>query len=353
MIFSIDRINEANNSSIPKQNVQVESKDFSFFENTLNVIMNEQIEFEVNLIQVNEGLLGKAAKHVVSKQFDKIKSLNIKDILSKILDMFVEAVQKLEEMFSVFLVSLINKNTRIKLYKNKLSNFNSSITFNKKNFDYSNILENNTFSSYESEITKVYDSFVDSLVSLNKATTPVELAKILSDIKDDSKYDSEDLDIIRGKLLSKNINVSTSDFADELFKYFRNGKSEPNKKSVISSTEVKKIAETYFDNKKQESIIKRESTKLRTKAFSLKAKIKTANIFTYVPDNVSINMSCVQDYNTIVNSKCRKIRDICDIYRLYYSAKIDALKEYNYKCRDILIEAIKEIVKEEAKKNDK
>ena len=53
-----------------------------------------------------------------------------------------------------------------------------------------------------------------------------------------------------------------------------------------------------------------------------------------------------QIYNNIIMDGCKKVKEICNIYSLLFSAKLDALKEYNLMNREILLAACKEIVKE-------
>ena len=249
------------------------------------------------------------------------------------------------------------KDKRIKLYKKKLESFEGTINYNKSYYTYTNLLSDSSYTDYKDEISKVYDDLIDKLSKLGKYNTPMELASILSDIRNDVEYDSKDLDNIRGKILGKNTLISKENFATELFKYFRDGKENPTELGLLSknvtftNSYIKEAYDSYFNYSKQRSIIQRESNKLTAQALAQKTKIRTTNPFNYIEVS-NLSPDVITQYNSIISIKCRKIKDICDIYRLYYSAKLDALKEYNCQNINILAAAVNEIIKEEKKNDD-
>ena len=353
MVFSINTLNESINKPFHVE-TEKENDNFSFFESSLTLLITEQREFEYNMIQLSEGLVSNA---VIDKVVNKIKSINIEELLTKIFDWFIEAIKKMHETFSIFLVKLINKDKRIKLYKKKLESFEGTINYNKSYYTYTNLLSDSSYTDYKDEISKVYDDLIDKLSKLGKYNTPMELASILSYIRNDTEYDSKDLDNIRGKILGRNSLISKEDFATELFKYFRNGKENPvelgllNKKVTFTKYYIKEAYDSYFNYSKQRSIIQRESHKLTAQALAQKTKIRTTNPFKYMEVS-NLSTDVITQYNSIISIKCRKIKDICDIYRLYYSAKLDALKEYNCQNINILAAAVNEIIKEEKKNDD-
>lgn len=350
MVFSINTLNESFNRPFPKE-VYKENNNLSFFESSLTLLITEQREFEYNMIQLSEGLVSKAVLNKVNK---KIKSIDIEELFSRIFDWFIEAINKMQETFSTFLVKFINKDQRIKIYKKKLESFDGNINYNKKYYNYTNLLSDSSYTDYKDEISKVYDDFIDKLDKLGKYNTPMELASVLSDIRNDIEYDSKDLDNIRGKIVGKNTLISKENFAIELFKYFRDGKENPidtgfmSNEVIFMNPIVKDAYNNYFNYNKQRSIIQRESNKLTSQARAQKIKIRTTNPFKYM-DTSNLSTDIFNQYNSIISIKCRKIKDICDIYRLYYSAKLDALKEFNYQNKNILSAAITEIIKEEGK----
>ncbi len=357
MVFSIDTVKQSLNKPIPATVTVENSYDSSFFGITLEMMIEEQREFETNMININEGLMGQLAAKAAKRQIDKVKSVDFKELLSKIFDWFISAIEKVQQIFAVGLAKMINKETRIKMFKNKLANFEGEIRYNKKYYDYTNILVDSSYATYQTEISKEYDELIQRLTELKSSNTPMDLADALSSIKNDIEYTSEDLDELRGKILGLNKTVESGEFANALFKYFRNDRSEPHNPGLgfseknLTSTDVMEAYNNYFAYNKQEKIIDRESRKLKGQALVQKAKVKTINISSYIPDSSKLTLDCVKEYNNIVNIKCRKIKDICDIYRMFYSAKLDALKEYNIKNRDILLAAIDEIVKKETEIN--
>ena len=129
MVFSINTLNESINKPFHKE-VEKENDNFSFFESSLTLLITEQREFEYNMIQLSEGLVSNT---VINKVANKIKSINIEELLTKIFDWFIEAIKKMQETFSTFLVKFINKDKRIKLYKKKLESFEGTINYSIRN----------------------------------------------------------------------------------------------------------------------------------------------------------------------------------------------------------------------------
>ena len=351
MIFSINTLNESlKNQYNRKDNIQKNDyTDFSFFESSLSIILSERREFEYNMIQLSEGF--------ISKVSEKIKSIDIKELLYKIIDWFIESIKKMDTIIKQFFVNLLNKDKKLKLYKNKLESFNGEIVYNKPSFNYTNILTDSSFSTYKADIMKVYNEFSDNMEKLSKYNTPMELANIIGNIRNESNYNQEYLDNIRGKLLKRNSLVSKEDFGSELFKYFRNGKDNPtNPENIfntgtIQSQTINEITKFYFtDYQNNQKILQRESSKLTLEAKAIKAKIATNNIFKYADIKDMVSSEVLKEYNLLINLNCRKIADICDIYRLFYSAKLDALKEQYLKDRDILSVVVNEIIKQEGQK---
>ena len=357
MIFSIDTIKQSLDRSTPIVTNESEY-DSSIFCNVLEMIMDEQREFENNMINVNEGLISSLAVKAGQKQIDKIKSIDFKEIISKIFDWFINAIEKIHQTFMIIMSKMINKDVRIKLYKNKLANFKGEVTYNRKYFDYTNIFSDSSYSNYQLDISGEYEDLVNKLIGIKDSNSPMKLADTLSQIRDDINSTNNNLDMIRGKLLGLNRPVTNADFANCLFKYFRNDRSEPHNpglgfsKKNLTSTDIQEAYNIYFSYSKQEKIVRRESMKLKSQALAQKAKIKTINISNYINNKSIITLDAIKEYNEIINIKCRKIRDICNIYTLFYSAKLDALKEYNIKSRDILLVTITEIIKREGEIND-
>lgn len=350
MVFSVKTLNESLQK--PYNNRDIIDEDFSsvsFFESSLTFLLDESREFECNILCLTEGFLS-----------NKIKNLSIKDILDKIFEMFISAIESLDANFKIFFTKFINKDPRIKLYRKKLENFEGYISYNKPMYNYTNIFVNNSFTDFKSEIEKVYNNFIDDITKLQKANTPMDFAKALNDIEDSHRDYNEYFDNLRGKIVGKNSLVSRDNYASELFKFFRDGKEQPVEMSGffsgknLSGEFIRNITSVYFAYPEQNKIITRESIKLKSEARAVKVKINTGALKSGI-DNINrfmtpLDKKTAADYNRIVaGDNCRRINDICNVYILYYSAKLDALKESNIRNQNILCTAISEIIKQEEK----
>lgn len=339
MIFSVDTIKESANKSLPRNTVTESFSDFSFFESTLMGIIDEQSEFEYTISCVCEGLVG-------DKVVSKIKSIKISDIISKIFDWFINAIKKLNDIFIGLLVKLINKDKRIKLYGKKIQNYMGSIVYNHPYFIYTNIITDNGFASFEEDIKRETETLVQCVNDLTQYTNTETLSNVLSTIKDETARYADDLSIIRGKIVGKNRLVQSTEFGEELFMYFRNGSSKPTSthNHTITPDGIQKAYNDYNSLDKQKLIVQRESKKLTSKANEQKKKICSTKITDFVDKSI-VDRNVLNTYKGIVDIKCRKLKDICDIYRIYYSARLEAINNFNKQNETILTDVISEIVK--------
>lgn len=348
MIFSIDTIKDAQTKkNIVSESFYNDTPD-SWFEQTLSMVLDESKIFEYNISSISEGIVGDI---IFNKTKDKIKTINFETILSKIFEWFVAAINKLFKSFLSFLLNFVNKDAQLKMMKNKLSNFRGSVRYNKDYYIYRNLETDSSYTSYQNEIERVYDSLILSMSYLSNCKSLTDIENFLNKLREDNIYSVDEMNLLRGRVLGKNDPVESSEFARELFKYFRTTEL-PIKANVglfeknIDGNRVYEAYENYFSSSKQEKMIKKDYTKMKFDAEKEKIKLKTLKIGDYIADDLKLSSELKQIYNNIIMDGCRKIKEICNIYSLLFSAKLDALKEYNLMNREILLAACKEIVKE-------
>jgi hypothetical protein len=173
----------------------------------------------------------------------------------------------------------------------------------------------------------------------------MEVSDTLYNIMKNIQYNSVSLDTIRGKILGKSRGVNVEDYPKELFKFFRNGKDTPISKKTYSADAIKYIASVHFSYDRQTKYIRREANKLTSVAKARKKDIKAKDINDYIPNTSNLDDSIMNSFNIIIIEECNKIRNICDIYRMFYSAKLDAIREYTASNVGILAQAIIELKK--------
>jgi hypothetical protein len=161
-----------------------------------------------------------------------------------------------------------------------------------------------------------------------------------------------ELDNIRGNTLGGNRVISADDYSSALYAHFRSNKTNPSNASklIIPNYKYKEYCDNYFDYPKLQKKIKAESKLVESDTKSLKSLINTTatpSMFEYTTNDMQISNEARAQFNKIIANKCKNVQDICNIYLLYYSAKLDALKDYHKLCSKVLVRAIDVIVMEE------
>lgn len=346
MVFSVNSINESLNKKVTTfSDISEQYNDFSVFESTLYSMLEEQREFECNIIKINEGIIG----YIGNKALESIKSIDVCGLLKKIFDLFIKAIKTLETILKNFLTSLLNKDKRLLVYKSKLDKYTGSVNYPSSYFIYTNLLNDKSYTNFEFEINKEYESLIGALSSLSQYSRSSDLANAISYTRNEIDSYPQYLDTLRGKILGRNRGISVDNYATELFKYFRNGNDTPNKSSLFGNTNIvdnnrfREAYEYYFNYKSYFAIVQRESNQLTKAASNQTNKVSKVKIQDYI--SIDISDQVITDYNFIITAKCRQINDICNIYRQYYASKIDAIKEYTALNMNILLEAIRNINK--------
>lgn len=341
MVFSLDTLKNPSNNVFGIESVEEIS---SFFEETLQMIISEQEEF---LNMISEAVLD------VNLNIKHEWNINF-NIFEKIFDWFVKILDKISSYFLSFLVQLLSKNNQLKYYKKRLERYEGSIRYNKPYYEFRNLDLSTSYTSYQTEVEREYNDIISNLSRIKLATSMSEINSIISNMKNETLPTNieEELNSIRGKVLGSMNPITAQDFADALFVYFRGESKKKDNVGIfeknIDSDRIKVAYRDYYNANKQESRIKRDKNILRIEALKQKAQIKLIKPTEYIPEYKS-NPDIISDYNYIITQKCRKVKSICDIYLMVFSAKLDALREYNLLNREILLIAIKQMVREERK----
>lgn len=353
MVFSTNTILESKKLKNNVNNIQEANIPDSWFEETLNSILTESCNFET---MISESLVGSLLSFNISGSVtkgakDKISNFNFESIFAKIFEWFISAITKLFRSFLAFLSGFLNKDLQLKSMKNKLANFRGSIRYTKDYYVYRNLEASKSYTSYQVELENVYDNISSAMSYLANCKSLTDIERVLNKIKDNNIYSVDEMDSLRGRVLGKNDPVSSADFPRELFKLFRTTEQPitPNVSLFgknIDGNRVYEAYDSYFNSSKQEKIVKKDYMKMKFDAEKEKVKLKTLKLNDFLNDDVKLSQDLKQIYRNIIMDGCRKVKDICAIYSLFFSAKLDAMKEYNIMNRNILLIACKEIIKE-------
>lgn len=336
MVFSIDTVKSANKMNFPFVETTLDV-DNSFYYETIDKLVEESTEFDALMESIN----------II--KFDSNKSTFPGNILVKIFEWFIEFLEKIPGMIKSFLLNFVNKNAQLQMNKEKLSIYTGKVNYSQDYFNYRNMDLGNTYTVYESEINSEYDKMVAGLDNLKSATNSTDFASALNQLKDEiKKFDTEEL---RGKVLGLNESLSIQEYKVKLFEYFRytsvpiQGESNTRIKN-IDNRRVREAYDSYYNADKLQKIANRSISKAKACALVTKGKCKMLRVNDYIKPNINISSEIKESFKHLITSACNNIKSICDTYVLFYNEYIRAMKEYTIMNKDILLSALKEMVKE-------
>jgi hypothetical protein len=343
MVFSTETIMRSNTSPFKDNNKQEYylNEDRSFFIETLNYILQEDIELNQVILQSNtiiteDGFI----KNMVG---NFIKRIDPKAILIKLLNSFMNLLDKLWRELKAFIMQFDNSNHVIKKYSKQINNLSESIYYPEDRYIYTNLGINTSYTSYKNEIEKEFSNLVLNLSTFNEFKKNSEIISKLEEIKNNLDLSESYFDEIRGYSIGSSSKISKENFAQELFKYFRNDGNKVSK-SNISPNEIKKILDNYQDYKTNLKMIEKDKNDMRAISEKIKKDIKNINFDNYV--NMDLPEEAGKIFISIIQDKVVRINNLCSMYLQIFSAKSDAIKESHVQNSNILIHVCRYIVKE-------
>ena len=364
MVFSIDTAKNI----IDKQTTINKARSFmiesfenkSFFNESLDMILEESKVFAASMSQinaVNEGLLGRVIGDGIynaGKRAAKDMSHNIgwTNILSGIFDWFVQSIINLGRSFLINLMAFLNKDALVKKNQEKLAHFAGPIKYSKPMYNFQNLgifdKDNTSYTDYKTDMSDIVDSVFNRLGDLEDCTTEEDLYRFIDSVNEEMEDKDEALGLIRGKLVGYlNEVVTPEEYADELFVYFHGSDtiSEPDvgffDPPNIDKARIQEAYKGYFGYKTQKAEVEKFMYNCKAEANSDKMKLRKLELSRFVSSSVLHSPSAMIAFNSIISAKCKIIQDISQIYLQFFSAKLDAMKEYTILNRNILFECLR------------
>lgn len=346
MIFSTDILINSSGKSIEKSglDIRLESESVSFFVKALQFIQEDSKvllsqTMQSNITSIQEGTIGNFLISAI-KKIDPVK------ILKKIIDYFLGLLNKLWTEFKILIISTFSKDKIITHYKKDLLNIDYPIDYQKERYIYSNLRKDMNHIMYKYKIEGELSDLILVLTDLKSISTKEGLIKKIEEIKQDIQNSNQFYDEIRGLTVEKQNPISKDQFYTELFNYYRSGGSLV-KGMQINPNELKQIVLDYFDYKKILKEIENSKSSMEKTGKTIKAKLSGLNLEDYVKDTYTQEAN--QIFINIIKNKCDRVKNLCDIFLMSFTTRLDAAKEYQLQNREILYEAWKQMMKKAAK----
>ena len=278
-----------------------------------------------------------------SSERDKtyITEFSIIDTIKSIIGFFVDLIKTIFGKFKSMFQKVIFSDKTIENNKEKIRNMKGEFTLNFTRYNFTcfdaNIpsidLKNTFYEDY-----RILEGKLESLADLKTKSERCErMRAIEADIKDDvspAYYDT-----LRQKSIGAKYMISSTDYASELFKVFRDGGEQANGK--VNNTEINNVLNRYLANKTTLKDTEKMKDETIRSAKEIQKKIEhislhKSNSF-YVPYDVEEEAL----FTKILQRKSGQVSEACNIFVMAFSAKLDAIKEAAKQDKKILLEAVK------------
>lgn len=347
MVFSTNTImNTKSAAPFEKIEEKVVSEDHSFFLESLNLLAEENKQFFLAMSRnctsevINEGVAGTIIRMAL-KQIDPIQ------IILNILNGFIKLIEKIWRNFEALLLDLCNRDHVIKGFKKKLESIDYNIQYMKERSVYTNLDSSTSRTTYKIELEKEYSTLIEAISVFNQYNTYEKLFIEIDNLKRDIDMSENYFDQVRGRVISGSNYVdmvSKSDYPGELYKFYRNNGNKLASGTVITSNEIKSIIDDYLNNKDIKKT-KRDIEGLKRDSKDIQKRIKNINIESYINDSID-SKEVANVFISVLQNKCEHVKQLCDIFVMSLSAKLDAIKEKQIQNREVLYTICKTITKE-------
>lgn len=354
--YSDIRENRINNVLTPSQSVT----ELSYMEETLNFLSEYKKEVRNCKYKFYNSISESASQEVLTESFS-----DLFESFKKMIKKFLEFIKSLFNRFIASLHKLVGSDKYITKHKDKFKDFKSDYEFDIEGYTYtfdSNVPLIEVQAKFDKDFVCL--DFTDS--SKFGSTANDKQNALLNFIT--SKYDDytdnaeNDLSEFRGKVLGKTTSIDADEYAEELFKVFRDDTDIKDTitvtYSVVSEALIrfKNYKETEKEIKKTKDKIDREYEQVKKKIEKLVRRdtTKGANdtIKLVIDDDYNGSSSNVYVTNEVRNKIDLYIKAVCDrvieyssIHSLAFSAKLDAVKDRTNQDKKILYGALNAIYK--------
>lgn len=305
-----------------KENKIEEVYDKSLFNEALNNILNE-------IKIVNRSMMKSCNEDYISI-FNKNINYMVNEYSKLVSDSFRDFKSIIEKQFK--------QNRELKLNINKLKKVQEYI-YTGERFKFDNLFFNPSYTTFKSEIDLQIKEINNYLNKLSNAKSIEDKLNILKEIglyNDRFNYEAFVKSHIC-KMLGLNIPIKYDEVGNIMFSYFRNNGVIINN-NIISNNDIKKMCDSFGNPDKITSIAIRERNSLDYNLFYIKKETELSKLVCKNNINPDQTNHIVKKY---LENKFKLIKFICESYVLFYTARLDAIKDKYIQDSEILLEIYK------------
>lgn len=334
-----------NNSSL---NIKSKNENTSLFVESLNILQENN--------RTLNSLLSDIIKPTIATESSTesyIEEGTIKKILSNIIELFINLIEGIFRKFKSLYITFTYSDKTIDKYESRIRNIKKpfNVPFVRYNYTCTDI--DIPKINLKTEVYPIYDDLFDQLdKSLSKCSSNVELVHRLTRIEGDIRndlYNSTEVkyDKVRANCLNSDLKYIKKDqFSDFLFNKFRDGGYEANTK--VNYMDIGCAIDEYRKAKDYLKDVEKLKDETVRQAREVGRKISNITIDQfdkgYDKGSRDKDLEAEDIFNRILKFKTGEVNEICNIYAMAYSARLDAIKDMESQNKRIIYCVIQWIV---------
>ena len=385
-LFSINNIllNESTTNDMNVDNLgynDTEIDNYSFTQEGYNMILALNADFIAADKVFFENVMGSHGEDMIINESFSDFFQKIKDIIKK----FIDWLKKVFKDFVIKLNGLVSSDKYIKKHHKELNKFGSEHEFEYKGYKFTNveaanIPKANALEAFEAGkagagylTTDVYSDWSDYEAASSDEDKKNQTSAINTALDAKQKQLDESLtdfyDDFRGRVIGESEKIDSTDYAEELFKKFRDGEDTPSDITVDSN--IVSACYRRFDNykdtikeieKNQKAMIKdyealeKYLDKMITVDKANKKLAFTATSNDYITRNIDVlagnddgkklsgktihSTTTTDKMSNYLKTQSSKVSQMCQIHTQAFSAKLEAAKDQFKQDKKILYKAL-------------
>lgn len=323
----------------------------SYFAKCVKFVNECNIELANNKTHLYKAISEAAGDHVILESFAGFFA-SVREIIKK----FIKFLNKLVDKFVISMMQLVKSDKYILKHKDALHKISGSFYFNGFNYTFTP-----TVPMPEAALSYNNSLFDDLFVNNSNRVLDTNSVKESIAAMDLEK----DLDQFRARVIGKeNETIYITDFADELFKVYRDGKSDTEEIEAVYSYVIMCLNRFINYNKMEKEITSQKNNTI--KAYELVEKqvkeiskrnndLDKSAFLSQLPSDIGVKdiqttaggtkmaAELMAQIDVYVNAKINQIQEYSNIHLLAFGAKLTALQECLNQDRNVLYRALRRL----------
>lgn len=353
-------------SSIIKDSIsynRINPSNIAIYENTsifsfgLDVLRNSNEEMRkiMSEVYINSG-------YNINESFKKDfgKNFNFATLVKRIIDFFFEGLKYIYRKFKAILSKIIYDNNTINKYENKIREYNEEMKYDQDFFRYSYldspVPSINDFLNYFTDYNSLCNDITSEINRRNSCSHSMEQTVIIRYLQEDIIKKTEDLkndlpdfyNKIRNNIFSNygmDIGIINEDsFSDAIYRFFRSGVSIPSTGVTLRNSDYREALDRFLNSEKLLKNLEKDQRYIESKTNQEIKKIEKFKPGDLIKYYNPVDYEFEYALNNYLKVKTGQLQQICNIYTMVYSGKLQALKEAVIQDKKILFKVISAII---------